>query len=79
VFADHLEVEVRGAPRPNVALHEVGLRSTVEMDGVGGPCHRLTYRSLAARSLDADRQLHDLGTRRQRRSRDSQRLSDEAA
>lgn len=36
VFADHLEVEVRGAPKLNVALHEVGLRKAVETDGVGG-------------------------------------------
>ena len=36
VYGDHLEVEVRGAPKLNVALHEVGLRSTVENTGVGG-------------------------------------------
>ena len=36
VHTDHLEVEVRGAPRLNVALHEVGLRSPVEISGVGG-------------------------------------------
>lgn len=36
VHADHLEVEVRGAPKLNVALHEVGLRGTVELRGVGG-------------------------------------------
>ena len=37
VHADHLEVEVRGAPKLNVALHEVGLRNrSVENTGVGG-------------------------------------------
>ena len=38
VYADHLEVEVRGAPTLNVALHEVGLRNrAVETASVGGP------------------------------------------
>ena len=38
VYGDHLEVEVRGAPKMNVALHEVGLRNrSVEIAGVGGP------------------------------------------
>jgi site-specific DNA recombinase len=37
VYGDHLEVEVRGAPKINVALHEVGLRNkNVEIAGVGG-------------------------------------------
>jgi hypothetical protein len=37
VFPDHLEVEIRGAGKLNVALHEVGLRNrTVETAGVGG-------------------------------------------
>lgn len=37
VHPDHLEVEVRGAPKLNVALHEVGLRNrSVEIAGVGG-------------------------------------------
>lgn len=37
VFPDHLEVEVRGAPKLNVALHEAGLRNkNVETAGVGG-------------------------------------------
>lgn len=38
VFADHLEVEIRGAGKLNVALHEVGRRNrSVEIDGVEGP------------------------------------------
>ena len=38
VFADHLEVEIRGAGKLNVALHEVGLRNrSVEIAGVEGP------------------------------------------
>ena len=36
VHPDHLEVEVRGVPKLNVALHEVGLRGSVENTGVGG-------------------------------------------
>lgn len=36
VFGDHLEVVVRGAPKLNVALHEVELQRTVENGGVGG-------------------------------------------
>jgi site-specific DNA recombinase len=37
VHPDHLEVELRGVPRLNVALHEVGLRNrSVENSGVGG-------------------------------------------
>lgn len=37
VFGDHLEVEVRGASKINVALHEAGLRNrSVEIAGVGG-------------------------------------------
>lgn len=37
VFPDHLEVALRGAPKLNVALHEVGLQNkNVENDGVGG-------------------------------------------
>jgi hypothetical protein len=36
VYADHLEVEIRGAPKLSVALHEVGLHSSVENTGVGG-------------------------------------------
>ena len=36
VYPDHLEVEIRGAPKLNVALHEVGLRGSVENGGVGG-------------------------------------------
>lgn len=37
VHPDHLEVELRGVPRLNVALHEVGLRNrSVENAGVGG-------------------------------------------
>lgn len=37
VFDDHLEVEVRGAPKLNVALHEVGLLNrSVETAGVEG-------------------------------------------
>lgn len=37
VFPDHLEVEIRGAGKLNVALHEVGLRNrSVEIAGVGG-------------------------------------------
>ena len=37
VYGDHLEAEVRGAPKINVALHEVGLRNkNVEIAGVGG-------------------------------------------
>jgi len=37
VHPDHLEVIVRGAPKLNVALHEVGLREPVENNRVGGP------------------------------------------
>ena len=38
VFPDHLDVEIRGAERLNVALHEVGLGNrSVETVGVGGP------------------------------------------
>ncbi|MAT04282.1 MAG: hypothetical protein CL424_04465, partial [Acidimicrobiaceae bacterium] len=38
VFADHLEVEISGAGKLNVALHEVGLRNrSVEIAGVEGP------------------------------------------
>lgn len=47
VFPDHLEVQVRGAPRLNVALHEVGLRGAVENGGVGGPSDANRYWSLA--------------------------------
>jgi hypothetical protein len=37
VYDDHLEVEVRGAPKLNVALHEVGLLNrSVETAGVEG-------------------------------------------
>jgi hypothetical protein len=37
VFADHLEVEIRGAGKLNVALRDVGLRNrSVETAGVGG-------------------------------------------
>ena len=37
VYPDHLEVEVRGAGKLNVALHEVGLRSrSVETSCVEG-------------------------------------------
>ena len=50
VYGDHLEVEVRGAPKINVALQEVGLRNrSLETAGVGRPVGRFTYRSLAAR------------------------------
>ncbi len=48
VHRDHLEVEVRGAPKLNVALHEVGLRSSVENACVEGPNHSVTYRPVAA-------------------------------
>lgn len=51
VHPDHLEVEVRGAPKLNVALHEVGLRGSVENTGVGGPNHAIPYRPLAARAI----------------------------
>jgi hypothetical protein len=45
VYADHLEVEVRGAPKINVALHEVGLRNkNVEIAGVGGMSCTITPR-----------------------------------
>jgi site-specific DNA recombinase len=36
VYPDHLEFEVRGAPRLNVGLQEVGLRNIVENGRVGG-------------------------------------------
>jgi hypothetical protein len=52
VFPDHLEVEIRGAGKLNVALHEVGLRNrSVEIDGVGGPNRAITYRPLATRRV----------------------------
>lgn len=36
VHPDHFEVDIRGVPKLNVALHEVGLQKTVENAGVGG-------------------------------------------
>ena len=44
VFSDHLEVEVRGAPKLNVALHEVGLQRAVETAGVGGGTSTRVFR-----------------------------------
>ena len=50
VHPDHLEVNIRGAGKLNVALHEVGLRSkTVEITGVGGPTPTIPYHPLATR------------------------------
>jgi hypothetical protein len=46
VFPDHLEVDIRGAGKLNVALHEVGLRSrSVEITGVGGATPQTTTRA----------------------------------
>ena len=36
VFSDHLEVAVKGAPRINVLLGEVGLKDQMSIVGVGG-------------------------------------------
>ena len=36
VFSDHLEVAVKGAPRINVLLAEVGLKDRMSIGGVGG-------------------------------------------
>jgi len=45
VFPDHLEVDIRGAGKLNVALHEVGLRNrAVETTGVGGMSRTITPR-----------------------------------
>jgi len=45
VFPDHLEVDIRGARKLNVALHEVGLRNrAVETTGVGGMSRTITPR-----------------------------------
>ena len=46
-----LEIEVKGAPKLNVSLHEVGLRSSVENIGVGGPWNAIPYHTLAADSV----------------------------
>ena len=38
VFPDHLEVDIRGAGKLNVALHEAGLQNrSDEITRVGGP------------------------------------------
>ncbi len=50
VYGDHLEVVVRGAPKLNVALHEVALRNrSVEITGVGGPNRRIRRPKVARR------------------------------
>jgi len=46
VIIDRLVVKIR-VLEMNVAVHEVGLRSSVENTGVGGPSNSIPYRPLA--------------------------------
>ena len=48
-FPDHLEIEVLGAPRLNIALEEVGMKG-VSTGGVGGPIRTRRPRWCCGRS-----------------------------